>query len=68
MSDRLIAARGFLAGQARLLDRRRFELFFEGADAELVLAASGAYRNSDGGYGHGLEPDLRAGESQPAAA
>ena len=68
MSDRLIAARGFLAGHARLLDRRRFELLFEGGDAELVLAALRGYRNSDGGYGHGLEPDLRAGESQPAAA
>ncbi|MGH3035782.1 MAG: hypothetical protein ACRDMU_01245 [Gaiellaceae bacterium] len=68
MSDQLNAARGFVAGHARLLDRRRFELFFEGGDAEPVLAASRAYRNADGGYGHGLEPDLRASESQPAAA
>jgi hypothetical protein len=60
--------RGFLAGHARLLDRRRFELFFDGADAGLVLAALRAYRNPDGGYGHGLEPDLRAPGSQPAAA
>jgi hypothetical protein len=68
MSDQLNAARGFLAGHARLLDRRRFELFFEGGDAESVLAALRAYRNADGGYGYGLEPDLRAPESQPAAA
>jgi hypothetical protein len=68
MSDRVIAARGFMAGHARLLDRRRFELFFEGGDAEPVLAALRAYRDADGGYGHGLEPDLRAPESQPAAA
>jgi hypothetical protein len=68
MSDQLNAARGFLAGHARLLDRRRFELFFEGGDADPVIAALGAYRNADGGYGHGLEPDLRAWESQPAAA
>jgi hypothetical protein len=68
MSKQLIAARGFMAGHARLLDRRRFELLFEGADAERVLAALSAYRNADGGYGHGLEPDLRAPESQPAAA
>ena len=67
MSD-LTAARGFMAGHARLLDRRRFELFFEGADADPVLAALRAYRNADGGYGHGLEPDLRSPESQPAAA
>jgi hypothetical protein len=68
MSDQLTAARGFMAGHARLLDRRRFELLFEGGDAEPVLAALRAYRNADGGFGHGLEPDLRARESQPAAA
>ena len=68
MSSQLTAARGFMAGHARVLDRRRFELLFEGADATPVLAALGAYRNPDGGYGHGLEPDLRASESQPAAA
>ena len=68
MSDRLAAARSFLAGHARVLDRRRFQLLFDGGDAESVLAALGAYRNPDGGYGHSLEPDLRAPESQPAAA
>jgi hypothetical protein len=68
MSTDLIAARGFMASHARVLDRRRFELLFDGADAEPVLAALHAYRNPDGGYGYGLEPDLRAPESQPAAA
>jgi hypothetical protein len=33
-----------------------------------VLAALDAYRNRDGGYGWGLEADLRSPESQPAAA
>jgi len=68
MSNSLTAARSFVAGHARLLDRRRFELLFGGGDAEPVLAALRAYRNADGGYGHGLEPDLRAPESQPSAA
>jgi hypothetical protein len=67
-SERITAARSFMATHGRVLDRRRFELLFDGADAEPVLAALRAYRNSDGGYGHGLEPDLRAPESQPAAA
>jgi hypothetical protein len=66
--DQLSAARGFMAGHARLLDRRRFGLLFDGGEAEAVLHALRAYRNPDGGYGHGLEPDLRAPESQPAAA
>ena len=33
-----------------------------------MLAALEPYRNPDGGYGWGLEPDLRAAESQPAGA
>jgi hypothetical protein len=68
MGNHMSAARRFMAGHARLLDRRRFELLFDSADAEPVLAALSGYRNPDGGYGHGLEPDLRAAESQPAAA
>lgn len=68
MSNQLVAARSFMGGHARVLDRRRFQLLFDGASAEPVLAALSAYRNPDGGYGHGLEPDLRAPESQPAAA
>jgi hypothetical protein len=67
-TDQLHAARGFMARNGRLLDRRRFELFFDDGDSEPVLAALRAYRNHDGGYGHGLEPDLRSTESQPAAA
>ena len=66
--DHVTAARSFMASHARVLDRRRFELLLEGADAEPVIAALNGYRNPDGGYGHGLEPDLRAPESQPAAA
>jgi hypothetical protein len=68
VSDRLSAARSFMAGNSRLLDRRRFELLFDGGDAEAVLAAVRGYRNPDGGFGHGLEPDLRAAESQPGPA
>jgi hypothetical protein len=62
------AATAFMAAHARLLDRRRFELLNGQTDASAVLAALRAYRNPDGGYGYGLEPDLRASESQPGAA
>jgi hypothetical protein len=62
------AAEAFMAAHARLLDRRRFELLNGQTEPSAVLAALRAYRNPDGGYGYGLEPDLRAPESQPAAA
>src|SRR5437764_13449874 len=58
----------FLAGHARQLERRRFELLTGGIGADGVLAALDGYRNPDGGYGWGLEPDLRDGSSQPAGA
>ncbi|WP_086820353.1 hypothetical protein [Allokutzneria sp. NRRL B-24872] len=68
MTIDLAAASAFMAGHARVLDRRRFELLVGGGDPTAVLAALDAYRNPDGGYGWGLEPDLRSPESQPGAA
>ncbi|WP_090945787.1 hypothetical protein [Nonomuraea jiangxiensis] len=58
----------FLATHARVLDRRRYDLLMGDGDASSALAALEGYRNPDGGYGWGLEPDLRAPESQPGAA
>lgn len=62
------AATAFIAANARVLDRRRFQRMFEDGAAEPVRDAVAAYRNDDGGFGHGLEPDCRAPGSQPAAA
>jgi hypothetical protein len=64
----LSAASDFLAGSARVLDRRRFDLLFGDGDPAPVLAAVDGYRNPDGGYGWGLEPDLRSRTSQPGGA
>jgi hypothetical protein len=61
------AAERFLAANARVLDRRRFERLFKGGAAVAVRDAVAAYRNPDGGFGHGLEPDGRTPASQPAA-
>jgi len=62
------AAAAFVAANARVIDRRRFERLFTGGPSAPVRDAVAAYRNSDGGFGHGLEPDCRAPGSQPAAA
>src|SRR2546430_12007835 len=62
-----IAAAAFVAANARVLDRRRFQRLFEGGPAAPVRDAVAAYRNDDGGFGHALEPDCRAPGSQPAA-
>jgi hypothetical protein len=57
----------FLGTHARVLDRRRGERLLSGTGGDAVLAALDGYRNDDGGYGWGLEPDLRSPESQPTA-
>jgi hypothetical protein len=62
------AASAFIAANARVIDRRRFQRLFDGGAAGPVRDAVAAYRNDDGGFGHGLEPDCRAPGSQPAAA
>ena len=64
----LPGAADFMATHARVLDRRRFELMHGRGDVAGALAALDGYRNADGGYGWGLEPDLRSHESQPGAA
>jgi hypothetical protein len=68
MTVDLAAAAGFMAAHARILDRRRFDLLFADGTPEPVLAAVDGYRNPDGGYGWGLEPDLRSATSQPGGA
>jgi hypothetical protein len=68
MTIDLSAAKDFMATHARLLDRRRFGLVNGETDPSAALAALDGYRNPDGGYGWGLEPDLRCSESQPGAA
>ena len=62
------AATRFMAQHARLLDRRRFDLLCGTGDADSALGSLEGYRNPDGGYGWGIEPDARSPESQPAGA
>src|SRR5271165_1188599 len=61
------AAADFLAGHARVLDKRVFQRLFQNGGPAPVRDAIAAYRNDDGGFGHALEPDLRTAASQPAA-
>jgi hypothetical protein len=61
------SAERFMLANARLLDRHRLAVLLHGAPVGPVLDALRAYRNPDGGFGHALEPDVRAAESEPAA-
>jgi len=55
----------FIWANARFLERAVFEYRFYGGPAERILKTLRAYQNEDGGFGHALEPDLRAPDSHP---
>ncbi len=67
MAVDVTAAQRFILANARLLDRHRMAVLLHGAASAPVVTALRAYRNADGGFGHALEPDVRAPESEPAA-
>jgi hypothetical protein len=65
MSFDLHAAEDFVLRNARLLDRHRLAHLLGQGGPEPVVRTLRAYRNDDGGFGHAIEPDMRAPVSQP---
>lgn len=61
----LSKATDFIWRTARLLERHRFAYLFLGGERQAVLEALRPYQNPDGGFGNGLEPDVRGPVSQP---
>src|SRR5579862_9419749 len=57
-SERFQAARAFVTGQGRPLDRALLQLALGEGGPDAVLEALAPFQNDDGGFGHGLEPDL----------
>ena len=60
-------ARRWLFTHGRSLEQKFYEFLFEGGPAAAVVAALVEYRNVDGGFGHGLEPDIRTPASSVVA-
>jgi hypothetical protein len=60
-------ARAFVEVQGRLLDTALLRHDLGEGSAEAVLTALAAYQNLDGGFGHGLEPDLATPASSAIA-
>lgn len=61
----------YMKGQARPLELARFDYHLgDGSTAEVLAkleTALEAFQNEDGGFGHGLEPDVRLGDSSVIA-
>src|SRR4051812_47128833 len=65
--DAIARAQQFFRHHGRDIDRALFAYHFEGGAREEVLAVLGRYQNADGGFGHALEPDIAAPDSNPFA-
>lgn len=57
----------FFTDHGRDIDRERFRYHFGGGSQSGFLDLLGRYQNTDGGFGHGLEPDISAPVSNPFA-
>lgn len=60
-------ARDFVYGSGTLFERALFAWLFEDGSLERVHQLILCYKNPDGGFGHGLEHDLKAPHSNPLA-
>lgn len=58
------AAEQFVLTHARLLERCRLGVLLHDDTPAATLAALAAYQNDDGGFGWGLEPDVRGPHSE----
>ena len=58
-------ASDFIWRTARLLERRRYAYLILDGEPRAVREALLPYQNADGGFGNGLEPDVRGPVSQP---
>lgn len=58
-AENFARARSFVKTQARPVDQALFAYAFEKGAPEAIGDALGKFANEDGGFGHGMEPDLR---------
>jgi hypothetical protein len=65
MTVSLEKVRGFVYGNGALWERALFGSLFETRPLEQLHACLLAYKNPDGGFGHGLEHDLKCPDSNP---
>ncbi|MFI4975822.1 MAG: hypothetical protein ACHP84_14875 [Caulobacterales bacterium] len=65
--ERYLAARDFIEREARPLDRALLRQGLGEADGAAVIAELAPFQNLDGGFGHGLEPDLATPASSALA-
>ena len=60
-------ARAFIFEHGRPLEQAKYTVIFEHSPVERIWDALAAFQNADGGFGHGMEPDLRLPDSSALA-
>ena len=58
-------ASDYVLHSARALERNTYNHYFNGESREAIVTELANYQNPDGGFGHGIEPDLRLPISSP---
>ena len=58
-------ARCFIHAHGNLWERALWDYLFDGGSADRVQKILSGYKNPDGGFGHGLEHDIKAPMSNP---
>ena len=58
-------ARCFVHAHGNLWERALWDFLFDSGSDERVQRILSGYKNSDGGFGHGLEHDIKAPMSNP---
>jgi hypothetical protein len=61
--DQFNLAKQFMKTNARALEKSLFEYEFESGSRNQVYEELKKFQNEDGGFGHGIEPDLRCEDS-----
>lgn len=56
-------AKGWIESNARPLEKARMHYYFDGGSESEILKELLKFQNTDGGFGHALEPDLRTPDS-----
>ncbi len=68
LQDAFDKAKNYLFNHGRKLDQALFRYYFEEGSSEQVVTELNKFQNEDGGFGHGLEADLRSPDSSVIAA
>lgn len=63
--ENFLKAEKYIQQHARPLDKLVFEFFFQNIPTDEVIKELKKFQNEDGGFGHGVEPDIRSSLSSP---